>query len=153
MGLSENLKAIRKKRNISQRTLASESGVSYSMVSKLESGEQKNPSLETLEKIAKALDVTPSQLMDGMNIYDRFNIVMGDTLAELQKDIQSAKNTIPVKLHELLISEQATEFFEINQSAISPDDFENIESLIIDYIRYQFSKYKGQKSIYYKDDK
>lgn len=153
MGLSENLKTIRKKRNISQRTLASESGISYSMVSKLESGEQKNPSLETLEKIAKALDVTTSQLMDGINIYDQFNIVMGDTLEELQQDIQSAGNTIPVKLHELLISDQATDFFEINHSAISPDDFEHIENLIIDYIQYQFSKYKDKKSIYYKNDK
>ena len=135
MGLSENLKTIRKKRKISQRTLAAESGISYSMVSKLESGEQKNPS---------------SQLMDGMNIYDQFNIVMGDAIPELQKDIQSAKNTIPVKLHELLISDQAADFFEINQNAISPDDFENIESLIIDYIKYQFSKYKDEKSIYHK---
>ncbi len=150
MGLSENLKTIRKKRKISQRTLAAESGISYSMVSKLESGEQKNPSLETLEKIAEALNVTTSQLMDGMNIYDQFNIVMGDAIPELQKDIQSAKNTIPVKLHELLISDQAADFFEINQNAISPDDFENIESLIIDYIKYQFSKYKDEKSIYHK---
>lgn len=41
MGLSENLKTIRKKQKISQKTLAKNSGVSYSMVSKLESGEQK----------------------------------------------------------------------------------------------------------------
>ena len=77
MGLSENLKTIRKKQKISQRKLATASGISYSMVSKLESGEQKNPSLETLEKIATALNVTVSQLMDGTNIFDQFDVVMG----------------------------------------------------------------------------
>lgn len=150
MGLQENLKSIRKKQNISQRKLAQISGVSYSMVSKLETGEQKNPSLDTLDKIAVALDVTVSQLMGGMNIYEQFDIVMGDSLNELQKETLSPNLYIHDKLHELLLSEQATDFFSINQNAISPDDWDDIERAIVDYIRYQFSKFEGKKSIYKK---
>lgn len=150
MGLQENLKSIRKKQNISQRKLAQISGVSYSMVSKLETGEQKNPSLDTLDKIAVALDVTVSQLMGGMNIYEQFDIVMGDSLNELQKETLSPNLYIRDKLHELLLSEQATDFFSINQNAISPDDWDDIERAIVDYIRYQFSKFEGKKSIYKK---
>ncbi len=57
--VGENIKKIRKMKGLTQRKLADKSGVSYSMICKLESGEQKNPSLHTLEKIADALDVLP----------------------------------------------------------------------------------------------
>lgn len=149
MGLSENLKAIRKKRKISQKSLAQSSGVSYSMVSKLESGEQRNPSLDTLDKIATALNVTVSQLMDGTNIFDQFDIVMGDTLKEIEKELEEYKNSpityINSWLRDFLTSDQATNFFAIDYDDIPPDDFDDIIDSIIDYIRYQFSKYSHKK--------
>lgn len=149
MGLSENLKTIRKKRRISQKSLAQSSGVSYSMVSKLESGEQKNPSLDTLDKIATALNVTVSQLMDGTSIFDQFDIVMGDTLKEIEKESEEYKNSpityIDSWLRDFLTSDQATNFFAINYKDIPPNDFDDIIDSIIDYIRYQFSKYSHKK--------
>ncbi len=66
MLLKDNLKRIRKSKKISQKKLAELSGISYSMVSKLESGEQSNPSLDTLDKIASALGVKSSNLI-GIN--------------------------------------------------------------------------------------
>lgn len=149
MGLSENLKTIRKKQKISQRKLAAASGISYSMVSKLESGEQKNPSLETLEKIATALNVTVSQLMDGTNIFDQFDVVMGDTLKEIEKELEKYRNSpityIDSWLRNFLTSEQVIAFFSINFDEIPPDDFDDIIKSIIDYIGYQFSKYPPKK--------
>lgn len=149
MGLSENLKTIRKKQKISQKTLAKNSGVSYSMVSKLESGEQKNPSLDTLEKIATALNVTVSQLTEDASIFDQFDIVMGNTLKEIEKELEEYKNSpiayIDSWLRNFLTSDQATNFFAINFKDIPPDDFDNIIDSIIDYIRYQFSKYSHKK--------
>lgn len=68
MDLQKNLKVIRKKKKLSQRRLAEKSGVSYSMVCKLESGEQKNPSLDTLKKIASALEVKVADIM-GISAY------------------------------------------------------------------------------------
>ncbi|MDS1029178.1 helix-turn-helix transcriptional regulator [Bacillota bacterium LX-D] len=68
MLLKENLKRIRKAKKISQQELAELSGLSFSMVSKLESGEQSNPTLETIEKISFALGVKPSDLI-GMGRY------------------------------------------------------------------------------------
>lgn len=53
--LKDNLKRIRKEKRITQKQLASLSGLSFSMVSKLESGEQSNPSYDTVKKIASAL--------------------------------------------------------------------------------------------------
>ncbi|MCM1235434.1 MAG: helix-turn-helix domain-containing protein [Ruminococcus flavefaciens] len=148
MGLQKNLKAIRKEKKFSQRQLAEKSGVSYSMVCKLESGEQKNPSLETIEKIADALDITPAELMTGLDIFEQFDIVMGNTLKELEKEINSPKEYVYTRLREFLTSKQATDFFSINHNAISPDDFDIIENAIVDYIQYQFSKFNDKDCIY-----
>ena len=63
MPLKENLKRLRKQNKVSQRELARISGLSFSMVSKLESGEQSNPSLDTIERISAALNVQTYELM------------------------------------------------------------------------------------------
>lgn len=63
MALKDNLKRIRKAKGITQRDLATETGLSFSMISKLESGEQSNPSLETVKKIAQGLAVPVDQLL------------------------------------------------------------------------------------------
>lgn len=74
MSLKENLKRIRKAKKISQQELAKLSGLSFSMVSKLESGEQSNPTLETIEKISFALGVEPSALIGKGKYFDmKFN--------------------------------------------------------------------------------
>jgi transcriptional regulator with XRE-family HTH domain len=64
MTLSENMKKYRKKIGMTQKMLSVQSGLSYSMVSKLESGEQSNPSYETLKKISKVLNVSPAELLE-----------------------------------------------------------------------------------------
>lgn len=51
------IKDLRTKRGISLTELAKRSGVSKSYLSFLERNMQQNPSIEVLEKIAKALDV------------------------------------------------------------------------------------------------
>lgn len=71
MALKDNLKRIRKAKGITQRELATETGLSFSMISKLESGEQSNPSLETVKKIAQALGVPVDQLLSVAQIESR----------------------------------------------------------------------------------
>ena len=58
-----NIKVIRKNKGWTQKKLAKESGISFSMISKLESGEKKNPSFETLSKIAEALNTSVTELL------------------------------------------------------------------------------------------
>lgn len=57
------IKFEREKRGISQEGLALEAGMSRSAIWKIESGKV-SPTLETLEKIAKALDMDFNALMD-----------------------------------------------------------------------------------------
>lgn len=63
MMLKDNLKKYRKIRGLNQKELSKNSHISYSMVSKLETGEQSNPSLDTLSKLAIALDTDVEKLL------------------------------------------------------------------------------------------
>ena len=59
----KNLKKLRKKKGWSQEKLAGESGISYQTLIKIEQGRIKNPRLDTLIKLAKALGVSIDKLL------------------------------------------------------------------------------------------
>ena len=59
-----NVQRLRSKKKLSQKALADKVGISVSYVSMLERG-QRSPPLETIEKMAKALGVTPAILLGG----------------------------------------------------------------------------------------
>ena len=59
----KNLKKLRNKKGWSQERLAREAGISYITLVKIERGNILNPKLETLIKLAKALDVFIDRLI------------------------------------------------------------------------------------------
>ena len=61
--IAENIKQKRKELNLSQDKLSKLAGVAYNTVVKIESGENSNPTIETLRKIAKALNVGVDDLI------------------------------------------------------------------------------------------
>ena len=56
------LKAIRLQKGLSVRTLATRAGMSYTFLSNVENGKA-DPSLSTLRRLAKALDVSVCELI------------------------------------------------------------------------------------------
>ena len=62
--LMKNLKKLREKKGLSQHRLAKLADVANNTIIKIEQGENKNPTLETLKKIAKALDVSVDELTE-----------------------------------------------------------------------------------------
>jgi len=60
--VSENIRKLRQKKGISQDRLSKEADIALNTVVKIETGENPNPTVETLEKIAKALDVSMADL-------------------------------------------------------------------------------------------
>lgn len=64
MTVAENLKALRKKRKISQEQLEARSGVSQSGISSIERGER-IPTIDTLQMLAKGLRVPVTELIEG----------------------------------------------------------------------------------------
>ena len=61
--IAKNIKQQRKKIGFSQDKLSKLAGVAYNTVVKIESGENSNPTIETLQKIAKALGIRVDDLL------------------------------------------------------------------------------------------
>lgn len=61
--LGENLRAARKKLEMTQEELAARSGVQAGEISRMERG-KRDPQVSTVLKLAKALELRPGQLLD-----------------------------------------------------------------------------------------
>jgi len=59
-----NIKRLRTERKMSQQVLAKRAKITQALLSMLESGVFKNPTLDVLRRLAKALKVKPSALLD-----------------------------------------------------------------------------------------
>ncbi len=62
--LSKNLETIRRKKGFTRKTLSIKSGISTSTIGLIEWGMSENPKIATLKKLADALGVTVSDLID-----------------------------------------------------------------------------------------
>lgn len=56
--IAKNIKKSRKKLDLTQEKLAIKAEIPYATLSKIESGQVDNPTIKTLSKLAKALDVS-----------------------------------------------------------------------------------------------
>ncbi len=61
--MQENIRKYRKKRGLSQNALARKSELTLLTIFKLESGATTNPSIDTAQRIAKALSITVDELI------------------------------------------------------------------------------------------
>ena len=60
--ISKNIRRIRKKKGVSQDKLSKLAEVAYNTIIKIESGAIQNPTIETVQKIARALGVSLDEL-------------------------------------------------------------------------------------------
>ncbi|MFH1029870.1 MAG: helix-turn-helix transcriptional regulator [bacterium] len=61
--VSENIRKLRIKKGISQDRLSKDADLALNTVVKIETGENPNPTIETLTRIAKALEVGVNELI------------------------------------------------------------------------------------------
>lgn len=61
--IGKNIKKLRQTKNLSQDRLSKAADVSYNSIIKLETGGITNPTIETLQKIAKTLEVQVDDLL------------------------------------------------------------------------------------------
>ncbi len=62
--LANNIKKLRESKGLSQEKLARLADIANNTLIKMESGENKNPTLDTLKKVAKALGVSVDELIN-----------------------------------------------------------------------------------------
>ena len=60
--IAKNIRKIRKKKGISQDKLSKLAEVAYNTIIKIESGAIQSPTIKTVQKIAKALDISLDEL-------------------------------------------------------------------------------------------
>lgn len=72
MGVGQKIKTLRKMKGLQQKELAAMIGQTATSIMHYEK-EDRRPSQEVIEKIATALDVSPSSLMDWDDWENRFN--------------------------------------------------------------------------------
>ena len=63
LNLAKNIERLRKAKGLSQEKLARLADVANNTLIKMESGENQNPTLDTLKKVAKALGVSIEELI------------------------------------------------------------------------------------------
>jgi len=61
--ITKNLRKLRKAKGLSQEKLARLADVANNTIIKVEAGENQNPTLDTLKKIAKALEVSVDEFI------------------------------------------------------------------------------------------
>lgn len=61
--IGKNTRTLRQQKKISQDRLSKEADLALNTIVKIETGENPNPTLETLQKIAKALGVSIEKLI------------------------------------------------------------------------------------------
>ena len=61
--IAKNIKRLRKQRSLSQDKLPKLADISHNTIIKIESGAIQSPTMDTAQKIAKALDVSLDDLM------------------------------------------------------------------------------------------
>lgn len=60
--IAKSIRRFRKEKGISQDGLSKKAEVAYNTIVKIESGENSNPTVDTLERIAKALNLSIEKL-------------------------------------------------------------------------------------------
>jgi len=60
----DQLKKLRKKKKLTQEKLADKADLEYKYIQRLEGKKPSSPTLNTLEKLAKAFDISISKLLD-----------------------------------------------------------------------------------------
>jgi len=62
--IASNLRKLRKSKGLSQERLARLAEVANNTIVKIEAGKNKNPTLDTLKKVAKALGISVDELIN-----------------------------------------------------------------------------------------
>lgn len=97
MRLGEIIAQSREARQISPATLARRANVTAAQISRLESGEQSDPHLSTIARIAHVLDLSLDDIADEMRL-GRAKRLEGDSLDETAEELPLAVRDLQERL-------------------------------------------------------
>lgn len=111
MSIGENIKKIRKENGLTQTEFSKKIGISRTYLSDLENS-RKSPSVETLDKIAKKLNVSTTYLLNG----DKYALLYNQDIEAIDfKRIKSLnKSLTSIVIKNKITSEEVPEIFDDN---------------------------------------
>ncbi len=117
MSIGDNIKRIRKEKGIKAKDLAKNVGVSQSMVSQWENGKREPVKFETVERIAKALNVNVYELYPAA-IFDEFpDMSINEIGKHFYKLNENGKKEAVKRVYELtLIKEYTDPFIDMTEN-------------------------------------
>lgn len=133
MSTSENIKRIRKERGMTQLELAQKCNILYQTLGKYERGIL-NPKLETMRKIANALDVTIGDIVDDWGEYS-IEEICNDFTKVQERDYYKELNKRQISLIYELIG---TIFKETGKYPINLNDIDGLNI----FMDKKFTEYK-----------
>ena len=83
MSLSDYIREMRKRKDWSQRDLATASGISNAEISRIESGKRKEPSPSVLKAIASALNVPVEEVLQQAGVIERGKAAVDEALKKI----------------------------------------------------------------------
>jgi transcriptional regulator with XRE-family HTH domain len=107
--LSENLKAIRKDKKLSQQDIADRSGILASTYSRIETMKV-TPSIETVERIANAIDVPIVELFQSREITDKSIIQKLQIINNLS---EYNRNVVEILLDSIIEKDKLEKILEV----------------------------------------
>lgn len=131
-GIGANIKELRVKANLTQKELFIKTGVSVSYIQQIEKGVKANPSLDVLNKIATALDVSINDLIPSKSIHDSHDKVCSvDTLkVDLKKNREEADISQRELARRINMSGQMISKIERGETTPSLDTLNKIASAL-----------------------
>ena len=123
--IGKNIIILRKQKNMSLDELARRSGVSKSMLSQIEQ-EKANPTIITVWKIARSLNISISELMENNNL-SSIDVIRKDDAPVILSDDHSVKFRINSPIHMTDNLEIYNITFKPNGKNISTPHFPNTE--------------------------
>ncbi|MFQ9546424.1 MAG: helix-turn-helix domain-containing protein [Clostridium sp.] len=111
--LGENIRKIRLSKKFSMTKVSNLSGIPTSYISNIENGKRTNPSQETLEKLAKALDVNVVDFYDKPTLTDKDKKAINKDLNEVMQEFRDGTdgtayyNGVPLEENDLDLIESA----------------------------------------------
>lgn len=130
MDIGQKIKELRKKQGMSQKDLADKLGITPVLISQYENG-KRNPKLETLQKIADALEVDISELSDSLNI--KIGFLSNTEEATMSRLKEYWKRTAGINDRNFINMALAAHF---NGDEYTPEELEEI---------YQFAEFVKSK--------
>ncbi|QUH20245.1 helix-turn-helix domain-containing protein [Alkaliphilus sp. B6464] len=138
--IGENLRKIRESKSLGVNQLSRMSGINASYISNLENNKRKNPSIETLQKIADALEVS---------VYDFFKDNINNK--NVNKNEKTIESDLPIVPEEFTDADEARAYVDKHQifgsdgfDADRLDDVEILEfaNALLEQMRMVSYKYK-----------